>query len=116
MEKILIPLLDADIAPRFDLATDVLIVTVVRHDKELVAREDKLVVLDSASPEAVCRLVITEGIKTVICAGIEGEYYDFLQWKGVRMYDDVVGLAEAAVKSHLEERLHPGAYVGQEEP
>ncbi len=111
MEKILIPLLDADIAPRFDLATDVLIVTVVRHGQDVVAREDKLVVLDSASPEAVCRLVITEGIKTVICAGIEGEYYDFLQWKGVRMYDDVVGTAEAAVVAHLAGELHSGDNV-----
>jgi predicted Fe-Mo cluster-binding NifX family protein len=111
MEKILIPLLDADIAPRFDLATDVLIVTVVRNDKEVLAREDKLVVLDSASPEAVCRLVITEGIKTVICAGIEGEYYDFLRWKGVRMYDDVVGPAEAAVHAHLEGNLQSGCNV-----
>lgn len=108
MEKVLIPLLDNEVAPRFDLTTDVLIISLVFVDDRLVDREDKVVVLDHASPEAVCRLVITESVKSVICGGIEDEYYDFLVWKGVRVIDDVIGPTADAVKAYLSGELTPG--------
>ncbi|WP_243544871.1 NifB/NifX family molybdenum-iron cluster-binding protein [Pseudodesulfovibrio tunisiensis] len=109
MEKILIPLLENDVAPRFDLATDVLVVTVVRLDSgEVAERGEKVVVLDQASPEAVCRLVITESVGAVLCAGIEEEYYDFLKWKGVTVVDDVCGSVDAVLNSYLSGELSQG--------
>lgn len=111
MQKILIPLLDNDVAPRFDLATDVLIIFLVWVKGELVDREDKVVVFDHASPEDLCRLVITENIGTVICGGIEDEFYDFLTWKEVQVLDDVVGAASRAVMLFLGGELKQGAVL-----
>lgn len=113
MEKILIPLLNNDVAPRFDLATDVLVISMVWVKGELVDREDKVVVMDHASPEDLCRLIITESIRTVICGGIEDEFHDFLEWKGVQVIDDVVGQASRAVQTFLANELKSGAILFQ---
>lgn len=108
MEKILIPLRDNDVAPRFDLATDVLIVTLIRKTEASDTVEEKVVVLDHASPETMCRLAISENIQTVICAGIESEYHDFLEWKGAKVMDDICGPVDAVLESHLASQLSPG--------
>lgn len=108
MEKILIPLLDNDVAPRFDLATDVLIVTISRETSAMGKIQEKVIVLDQASPEALCRLAINEHIQTVICAGIEGEYHDFLQWKGATVIDDICGPVDVVLESFLAGNLTPG--------
>lgn len=111
MQKILIPLLDNDVAPRFDLATDVLIIFLVWVKGELVDREDKVVVFDHASPEDLCRMIITEGVNTVICGGIEEEFYDFLTWKEVEVIDDVVGAASRVVMAFMAGELRSGAVL-----
>ncbi len=108
MEKILIPLRDNDVAPRFDLATDVLIVTLIRKTKALDTVREKVVVLDHASPETMCRLAISESIQTVICAGIESEYHDFLEWKGAKVMDDICGPVDTVLESYLAGKLSPG--------
>ncbi len=108
METILIPLLDNDVAPRFDLATDVLIVTVSREAKSLTKVAEKVVVLDHASPETICRLAISDNIQTVICAGIESEYYDFIKWKGATVLDDICGPVDAVLESFLAGELVVG--------
>jgi predicted Fe-Mo cluster-binding NifX family protein len=108
MEKIMIPLRDNDIAPRFDLATDVLIVTRLCKSEAADTVEEKVIVLDHASPETMCRLAISEKIQTVICAGIEKEYYDFLQWKGAKVLDNICGPVDSVLKSHLAEKLSSG--------
>ncbi len=108
MEKILIPLRDNDVAPRFDLATDVLIAS-VRRDKDTLGNvEKKVVVLDQSSSEAMCRLAISEKIQTVICAGIEDEYHDFLQWKGAKIMDNVCGPADEVLDTYLAGELSSG--------
>jgi predicted Fe-Mo cluster-binding NifX family protein len=109
MEKILIPLLDNDVAPRFDLATDVLVVTIPRASSRRESLEEKVVVLDHASAESICRLAISENVNTVICAGIEGKYYDFLQWKGATVIDDVCGPVDAVLDAYHDKRLAPGS-------
>lgn len=111
MEKILIPLLDNDVAPRFDLATDVLIVTIPRESSGRESLEEKVVVLDHASAEAVCRLAINENVNTVICAGIEGKYHDFLVWKGAKVIDDICGPVDAVLDAYHDKRLVPGTYI-----
>ncbi|WP_319468042.1 dinitrogenase iron-molybdenum cofactor biosynthesis protein [uncultured Pseudodesulfovibrio sp.] len=108
MEKILIPLLDNDTAPRFDLATDVLIVNISRETTAMGKIQEKVIVLDQASPEALCRLAISENIHTVICAGIESEYHDFLQWKGATVIDDICGPVELVLEAYLAGTLASG--------
>ena len=103
--KILIPLHENDVAPRFDLATEVLIIT----DIEKAASGDKrMVVLARASADQLCHLAITEGVETVICSGIEDDYYQYLIWKRIEVIDSVIGSSEAALKRYVEGTLKPG--------
>ena len=109
MEKILIPLLDSDVAPRFDQTTDVLVVTISRESTSAMGTiKEKVVVLNNASAEAACRLALSENIRTVICAGIEGEYFDFLTWKGTKVIDDVCGPVDVVLEAYLAGNLTPG--------
>jgi predicted Fe-Mo cluster-binding NifX family protein len=86
--KILIPLSGDDVAPRFDLAQEAFVATISR-DGAVV--EDKTIILPHASAEALCNVILTEKIDTVVCCGIEEEYYEYLKWKKVRVIDSVVG-------------------------
>lgn len=98
-KKILIPLYGNDVAPRFDLASEVLIVT---FDEAGANREEKIVVLPQASAEKLCHLILSEGINTVICGGIEDEYYQYLIWKRVNIIDSVIG-AWTKVLDHFKQ-------------
>ena len=103
--KVLIPLLDENVAPRFDLATDVLIAVT---DGRGAVRERKLLIMPQGSAEKLCQLVITEQVGTVICGGIEEEHYDYLTWKQVRVIDNVIGAGETALQQLGRNRLKNG--------
>ena len=103
--KILIPLCENDVAPRFDLATEVLIVT---GYGKTGSENKKMVVLPRASADQLCHLIITEGIHTVICNGIEDDYYQYLTWKRIEVIDSVVWSSESALKRFVEGTLKPG--------
>jgi len=103
--KILIPLYGNDIAPRFDLATEVLITDL---DENSENREEKIVVLPQASAEQLCSLVITEEVDVVVCSGIEEEYYQYLTWKRVRVLDSVIGPRESVLERFYKGRLKSG--------
>jgi len=108
MEKILIPLLDSEVAPRFDMATDVLVVSCSRETNAMGTIKEKVVVLNNASAEAACRLALSENVRTVICAGIESEYYDFLTWKGTTVLDDICGPVDLVLEAYLTGTLDRG--------
>jgi predicted Fe-Mo cluster-binding NifX family protein len=103
--KVLIPLLDEDVAPRFDLATDVML---VRLDGEGVPVERKLLILPQPSAERLCQLVIAEAVTTVVCGGIEAEHFDYLTWKQVRVIDNVIGPVVAALARLSHNQLECG--------
>jgi predicted Fe-Mo cluster-binding NifX family protein len=102
--KILIVLHERDVAPRFDLATEVLIVTISRNADTI----ERLVVLPRASAEQLCHLIITEDVQTVICGGIEEDYYQYLAWKRIEVIDSVIGSSEAALNRFVSGKLEPG--------
>ncbi|WP_208022664.1 NifB/NifX family molybdenum-iron cluster-binding protein [Desulfonema ishimotonii] len=108
MKKILIPLYGNDVAPRFDLATEVLIITT---DDAGEGREEKIVVMPQASAEQLCHLVLTEGIGVVICGGIEEEYYQYLTWKRVGVFDSVVGPWERVFERFCKNELRTGSIL-----
>jgi predicted Fe-Mo cluster-binding NifX family protein len=87
-KKILIPLSGDDVAPRFDLAPEALIATIT-PDGEI--SEERTIILSEASAEALCHLILTEKVDTVVCCGIEDEYYQYLTWKQVKVVDSVMG-------------------------
>ncbi|QGY41741.1 dinitrogenase iron-molybdenum cofactor biosynthesis protein [Pseudodesulfovibrio cashew] len=108
MEKILIPLLDNELAPRFDLAADVLVVSLIRETSAMGRVEEMVTVLEDPSAEAMCRLAVKAGVQTVICAGIEKEFFDFLEWKGIRVLDDICGPVDVILEAYLGGRLATG--------
>jgi len=106
LKRILIPLYGNDVAPRFDLATEVVIISLERN-----AKEEKIVVLPQASAEQLCHLILTEGVDVVICSGIEEEYYQYLIWKKVQVVDSVVGPWQLALERFSKQALQPGDIV-----
>lgn len=106
--KILIPLYGSEVAPRFDLATEAVIVTV---DRQKLKLEEKLVVLPQVSAEKLCHLILTEGVKTIICCGIEEEYYQYLVWKRIEIFDSIIGSWEIAFERYVTSTLSPGDIV-----
>ncbi|MCJ7774455.1 MAG: hypothetical protein MUP22_15130 [Desulfobacterales bacterium] len=107
-KKILITLYGNDVSPRFDLTTEVLIVSL---DKELGTHEEKVVVLPQSSSEQLCNLIIKESIQTVICGGIEDEYYQYLKWKKVQIYDSIIGSYKNVLHRFFEGVIQPGEIV-----
>ena len=103
--KILIPLHEDEVAPRFDLATEVLIVADIEKSG---SGEKRTVVLASASADQLCHLIVTEGVKTVICSGIEDDYYQYLIWKRIEVIYSVIGSIDAALKRFVEGTLKSG--------
>jgi len=61
----------------------------IRSDGSL--SEERTIILPEASAEALCHLILTEKVDTVVCCGIEDEYYQYLTWKKVKVIDSVVG-------------------------
>lgn len=105
IHKIIIPLHEASVAPRFDLATEVQIVS---WDPEAGIRGKKTVVMPRASAEQLCHLILTESAQTVICSGIEDDYYQYLAWKKVTMIDSVIGSSDAALERFVNGTLSAG--------
>lgn len=106
--KLLIPLYGDEVAPRFDLAGEVLIASV--NDKNEIT-EDRIVVVSRASAEGLCHLILKEEIGTVICGGIEEEYYQYLKWKRVDLLDAVIGPWEAALTAWIDGTLSAGSIL-----
>ena len=105
INKILIPLHAKEVAPRFDLTTEACIITTSKHN---VIEEKRTIVLAQASSDKLCQLILLENIKTVICGAIEDEYYQFLQWKKVSIFDSVSGLYSVAIDHYINNTLKSG--------
>lgn len=107
-EKILVTIQGNDVSPRFDLTSEVLIVNM---DKKKGEFEKKIVVLPQSSAEQLCNMIVKEGIETVICGGIEDEYYQYLKWKKVTVFDSIIGPYEHVLQRFMDGLIQPGAIV-----
>ncbi len=105
IKKTIIPLFLDEVAPRFDLATEVMIITTSGNNE---VEEERTIVLAQASAEKLCQLILVENIKTLICGAIEDEYYQFLKWKKISIFDSVSGSASRAFEALIKEELSPG--------
>ena len=99
------------VAPRFDLTSEVLVASVDSTGKVL---HSKTVVLPNVSAEDLCHMVLTEGITMVICGGIEEEYFQYLTWKKVKVIDSVIAPYDLALEFARAGRLEPGAILSGE--
>jgi predicted Fe-Mo cluster-binding NifX family protein len=73
--------------------------------------EKKTVVLPRASAEQLCHLVLLEKIGTVVCGGIEDEYYQYLKWKKINVLDSVIGSYEQVIKRLESGTLRAGDII-----
>mgnify|MGYP001821503401 CR=1 FL=1 len=103
--KVLVTLHENDVAPRFDLATEVFISAVGQHHSDA---QGKTLVLGHPSAEELCQLILDESIEVLICGGIEREFYDYLSWKQVAVVDSVSGPWERALDAYRRGTLKPG--------
>jgi len=104
-KKILVTLYRDEVAPRFDLCSEVLLVIVDATGHE-VSRQD--LVLAHSSPDDLCDLILDREVAAVITGGIEEEHYHYLRWKRVDVVDAVAGLAEDALMRYLRGELSSG--------
>ncbi len=88
MTKTAITVQDNRIIPRFDLATEILF---IRSEGRSEILDKKSILLPRSSAEELCHLLLAENIDTLICGAIETEYHEFLQWKGIDIFDAVAG-------------------------
>lgn len=106
--KVLLTLLDNEVAPRFDLATEVLVAIV---GPEGTLEQERTVVLPQAGAENLCHLILSEGVETVICGAIEDEYHQYLTWKKVTVIDSVMAPWVRALELWRKGRLEPEAML-----
>lgn len=97
-----------EVAPRFDLSTEIMILSLTSQGD---GYEEKMLLLHHPSAEDLCHLVLTEGVKTVICGGIEEEYYHYLTWKKIKVIDSIIGFWKVALETFRSETLTSGTIL-----
>ncbi|MBU1342430.1 MAG: hypothetical protein KKE44_12390 [Proteobacteria bacterium] len=110
IHKITIPLYHEEVAPRFDLATEVLIILLSKGN---IIEEKKTIVLPRSSADDLCHLLLSEKINTLICGAIEEEYYQFLKWKKIDVYDSISGKWSMAFHQWQKNRLKSGDILSE---
>jgi len=106
--KILVTLQNNDVAPRFDLSTEVLIARIGRSG---LTGEPRTVLLPGPSSDELCSLAIKEEVSLVVCGGIEETHFQYLVWKKIKVIDRVIGPAEQVLALAVAKKLHAGAIV-----
>ncbi len=102
IKRIIIPLYKDEVAPRFDLVTEVMVAIVSKHN---IVEEQKNIVLPRSSSEDLCHRILSENISALICGAIEDEYYQFLKWKKITIFDNVSGKWKDAFHRYLNKSL-----------
>ncbi len=110
IKRIIIPLYKDEVAPRFDLATEVMIAIVTGKGE---IEEKKNIVLPRSSPEDLCHRILSEDITVLICGAIEDEFYQFLKWKKLVIFDNIAGKWETAFSCFLKNSLSSGDFMGR---
>lgn len=105
MQKLLIPIQGNYVAPRFDLATEVL---VARHERGKIVGEPKTIIMERPSDEGLCQMIVEENITDVVCGGIEELHYNFLSWKKVCVLDGIIADWQTALDKALAGKLQQG--------
>lgn len=112
MEKLLIPVQGDFVAQRFDLATEIII---AEFDKSgQMAGEPKTIIMERASDDELCQMIIDLNITDLICGGIEEQHYNFLIWKQVTVYDSIIANWRIAMNKAVSGVLEAGAILAIE--
>ncbi len=113
--RVLITVARDEIAPRFDLTTEALLMNIAESG-EIVMRKSFL--LAHASGDELCDLALSRDIGTIVCGAIEDEYYHYLRWKRIEVIDSVMGPVETIVARLASGALKSGdiLYTRSTEP
>ena len=103
--KLCIPVDQENIAPRFDMAIEVFIILL---SVDMAVEEKKTIVLSRSSADELCHLILSENITTLICGAIEDEYYQFLKWKKIKIFDSIAGTWSDAFDKWKQNTLSSG--------
>lgn len=103
--KLSIPVHQENIAPRFDMATEVFIILL---SDDMSVKEKKTIVMPRSSADELCYLILSENITTLICGAIEDEYYQFLKWKKIKIFDSIAGTWSDAFHKWKQNTLSSG--------
>ena len=112
MRKLLIPIQGDYVAPRFDLATEILIAHF--HQGKLI-EEPRTIIMERPSDEGLCQMIVEEHITDVICGGIEELHYNFLVWKKVEVMDGVIAPWQMVLAKMLSGKLRQGEIIAADE-
>ena len=104
--KILMTIRGDYVAPRFDSAAEVLIATCYDHQ---LLEEPRSIILDHVSAERICDIALKENISTLICGGIEEQHYQFLVWKHIKVFENVIGPHDVVLQAVIENQLTAGS-------
>ena len=108
MKRVLLALRENDIAPRFDLCIEVM---VVELDADGTVRKQETLVLAGPSADDLCRLILGQRTQAVVCGGIEEEHYQYLLWKKVTVLDGVIGRLDDVLARLCADQLQAGDIV-----
>lgn len=106
--KIMITTRGGFVSPRIDLSPEVIIAT--SYDNKLL-EEPRSIIVSDVSAEIICELALQEDVATVICGGIEDQYYQFLTWKNIKVIDGVVGPLDDVLRLAVNDSLQPGVIL-----
>ncbi len=106
--KILLTVQDNSIAPRFDQATEVIIVD---HDGTQEVAEPRTIILPHRSAEELSDLIVKEGVQCVVCGGIEDSFHKFFLWKKITIIDGVIGSYVEAMDKAVAGELRSGTIL-----
>lgn len=109
--KVLITLHGEQVAPRFDLCSEV---TIFKTGEAASGQEPRTVLLPSPSSDELCSLIIKEEIELVVCGGIEETHFQYLEWKKVKVIDRVIGEQKEVCRLLDAGMLHQGTIVKNE--
>ncbi len=112
MSKLFIPIQGDYVAPRFDLAAEILI---VRFSEGRQEEEPRTIIMERPSDEALCQMVVEEQITDLVCGGIDEVHYNFLLWKKVHVMDGVIGGWNQALEKAVRGELQPGEILSSGE-
>ena len=104
--KILITVTEKDVAPRFDLANEIV---VAKSEDGKISGRPRTILLPRPSAEELCGLILKEGVSLVVCGGIEENHCSYLTWKKVKVIDSVIGPYQDALIAACNGDLLPGA-------
>ncbi len=93
---------DHHVSPRFDMTLEVVIAE-KGPDGEVV--DEKHFLLPEPSAEEICTIIQNERIHDVICGGIEDAYCQYLEWKKVKVYYNVIGPVDQVIRKWRRDSL-----------